>query len=65
MSVEEVFFCCFTFLMLWVGRWSTFSCVSCFILDSGQMRYLNFYGEAKKFKNMLSYHRFMNIDMSV
>ena len=36
------------FLRFWVGRWSTFLSVSCFILESRQMRYLNFYGKAQE-----------------
>ena len=38
------------YLMFWVGRWSNFSRVNCFVLASRQMRYLNISGEAQNIK---------------
>lgn len=38
----------------WVGKWSTFTCVRCFVLEISQLRYLNFCGAAQKFGVKLS-----------
>ena len=62
-TVKEVIHCFFFCLWLmfacffgfWVGRWSIFSCVNCFPLESRQMRYLNFCGEAQDFQTCLVY----------
>ena len=43
---KSILFCCFTFLRFQFGRWSTFSCVSCFVLESKEMRKVNICGEA-------------------
>lgn len=50
MPMEEVFYF-FPLLFEIVGRWS-FSCISCFVLKSKKMRYLNFCGEAQSLKNV-------------
>ena len=38
-----------------MGKWSTFLCVSCFVLEGRQMRYLNICGEVQEFKTVFKF----------
>ena len=38
-----------------MGKWSTFLCVSYFVLEGRQMRYLNICGEVQEFKTVFKF----------
>lgn len=52
MRENEFILCYFTYLRFQVVRRSIFSCVSCFLLESKQMRFTNFCDKTQNFKDV-------------